>query len=195
MRRRRLRAAVLVVVAVALAALGYGVARNVAQRPVRTLRELGKDFLPEAAQRIRNFRRVKMEKGRMVWEITAEDAQYYEKQDEVVVRQPRLTVYLEDGTRQARISGSEGLIALTGQELRTVTLRGTVTARLDDLEVNTDEAVYDRATDVLRAPGLVTIRGEQIDLRGRGLEVEVTPQQVRLLEGVHTVLQARHATS
>lgn len=195
MRRRRLRAALLVVVATALAGIGYGVFQRMSVGRTRALLELGADFLPEAAQRIRNFRRVKMANGRVVWEITAEDAQYYQKQDEVVVREPRLTVYLENGTRRAQIAGTEGRIGLEGPEVRTVTLRGAVTARLDDLELETDEATYDSAADLLRAPGTVQIRGQRIDVRGRGLEVAVTPQQLRLLENVETVVRTAHAAS
>ena len=75
MRRTRLRAGLLVVVAAALGGIGYLATRNVVARRARTLDDLGKDFLPQVAQRIQNFRRVKMENGRTVWEVTAKDAQ------------------------------------------------------------------------------------------------------------------------
>ena len=55
------------------------------------------DFLPQVAQRIQNFRRVKVKDGRTVWEITADDAQYFDKENAVVVRLPRVTFSMDDG--------------------------------------------------------------------------------------------------
>jgi LPS export ABC transporter protein LptC len=195
MRRRRLRAALLVVVAAGLAGLGYGVYRSVALRRARTLLELGTKVLPEVAQHIRNFRRVRIEDGRVAWEIMAEEARYFDKQEEVMVRAPQLTLHFDDGARRAHISGAEGRVSLAGRDLIAVALKGTVIVRLDDLEVRTDEATYERATDLVRAPGLVTIHGRTIDVTGLGLEVEVTPRQVRLLDDVRTVLRTDHAAS
>ena len=149
MPRTRLRAALLVVVAAALAGIGWEVSRTVGSRHARTLADLGSDFLPTVAQHIRSFRRVKVEKGRTLWEITARDAQYFDKQDEIVVREPQMTFYLADGQRRAHVSGSEGRLVLAGRELRSLTLRGDVTVKLDDLEVQTGEATYDRARDLI----------------------------------------------
>jgi LPS export ABC transporter protein LptC len=195
MRRTRLRAAMLAIVAAALAGIGYQVARSMQGRRPATLRDLGADFLPEAAQRIRNFHRVKTEHGRTVWEITAEDARLFEQSGEVVVREPRMTFHLQDGERQARIAGAEGRLLLDGgRELRRITLRGKVVLQIDDIEVTTEEATYDRAHDRITAPGDVTVHGAAIAVRGRGMEVDVAPQLVRLLEDVETVLRS-HAAS
>src|SRR5437016_5810265 len=107
MRRTRLRAGLLVVVAAALAGIGYEVSRTVGARRARTLADLGSDFLPTVAQHIRSFRRIKVEKGRTLWEITARDAHYYDKQDEIVVREPQMTLDLADSERRAHVSGTE----------------------------------------------------------------------------------------
>jgi len=195
MPRTRLRAALLVVVAAALAGIGWQVSRTVGSRRARTLADLGSDFLPTVAQHIRSFRRVKVEKGRTLWEITARDAQYFDKQNEIVVREPQMTFYLADGQRRAHVSGSEGRLVLAGRELRSLTLRGDVTVKLDDLEVQTGEATYDRARDLITSPGPVRLRGRTLDVSGRGMEVDVTPQHVRLLDEVRTVLRSDAATS
>jgi lipopolysaccharide export system protein LptC len=61
--------------------------------------------------------------------------------------------------------------------------------------LETAEASYERARDIITAPGPVVIRGRTVDVRARGMEVEITPQHVRLLADVHTVLRVNDADS
>jgi len=195
MRRTRLRAALLIVVGAALGGIGYLVSRNVIARRVRSVEELGRDFLPQVAQRIQNFRRVKVEHGRMVWEITAKDARYFEQDNQIVVVEPRMTFFLKDQGRTAHLTGNEGRITLEGHDVSMLTLQGEVVVRLDDLELDTDEATYERERDLITAPGVVTVRGRTLDVRGRRMEVDVEPQHVRLLEDVHTIVHGDAAAS
>lgn len=195
MRRSRLRAALLVVVAAALVGIGVLVSRSLTVRRPRSLVELGADLLPQAAQRIQNFRRTKVENGRTVWEITATDAHYFEAESAVVVVEPTLRVRLEDGDREVIVHGAEGRLRLDGRELASVTLRGGVTVKVDDLELQTSEATYDRDRDRITSPGEVTVHGRSVDLRGRGMEIDVGPRHVRLLGEVHTVLRGDAARS
>jgi LPS export ABC transporter protein LptC len=194
MRRRRLRTALLMVVVASLVGIGYLVSRSVARR-ADPLLELGADLLPQVAQRIQNFRRVKVEKGRTVWEITAEDAQYLAQSDEVVVREPRMRLYLKDGGRECQVTGSEGRLVLDGRELRGLTLRGSVHVLMDDLQLETDEATYDRERDLITSPARVVIRGRALEVHGLGMEISVGPQQVRLLDDVHTTVRSDAKTS
>ena len=190
MRRKRLRAALLLVVAAALGGIGYLVSRNVAARRTDPWRELGADFLPQVAQRIQNFRRVKVKDGRTVWQVTAKDAQYFEKSNQIVVREPRMTLYLEGSRGEAVIAGDEGHLVLDGKDLQSLTLRGKVSLQMDEMELDTDEATYDRAQDLLTAPGQVTIRGRTLEVQGRGMRVNVGPQLVHLLDDVRTVVRS-----
>jgi LPS export ABC transporter protein LptC len=121
--------------------------------------------------------------------VQAEDAQYYEGDRQIVVRKPKVVFYLQDSGRRAELVGDEGRLTLDGKELAAVTLDGDVVLVLDDLEFRADEAHYDHAADRINAPGLVTIKGKTLDVRGEGLEVDVTPRRVRLLDHVHTVLR------
>jgi LPS export ABC transporter protein LptC len=96
---------------------------------------------------------------------------------------------MEDGKRRANLVGVEGHLTLDGKELSTVTLEGDVVLLIDDLEMRTDKARYDHAADRIAAPGPVTIHGKTLDVKGTGLEVDVTPKRMRLLGDVHTVLR------
>src|SRR5262245_11969016 len=124
MRRTRLPTALVVVVAVGLAGIGYLVSRSVHARSSKVLRDLGDEILPQVAQRIQNFRRVKVKNGRTVWEITATDARYMEQSDEIVVREPRMRLFLDDGKREAHVEGQEGRLHVDGREVHSITLHG-----------------------------------------------------------------------
>jgi LPS export ABC transporter protein LptC len=196
MRRSRLRAGLLVVVVAGLAGVGYQVWRSVRARVPRTLAQLGVELLPEVAQHIRNFHRVKVSNGQMEWEIEAADARYFDKEQAVVVQSPKLSLYTKAGVLQAWVTGDEGRLVLAGQEeLESVVLTGSVVLWLEDIELRTDVASYDRPRDLITAPGAVNIKGRDMDVRAVGMEVDVTPQRLRLLDDVRTVLQSDAARS
>jgi LPS export ABC transporter protein LptC len=189
MQKSRLRVALLAVVAAALTGIGVATWQNMRARQPRTVADLGADFLPDVAQHIQNFRRVKVKDGKAVWEVEADDAQYTDGNQQVIVRKPRVTFHLQGEGRRAELVGTEGRLTLDGKELSAVTITGDVVLLLDELEFRTDEAMYDHAADRIAAPGIVTIHGKTLDVRGLGLEVDVTPKRVRLLRDVHTVLR------
>src|SRR5213080_4574053 len=123
MRRKGVRATLLIVVGAALGVVGYLVSRNVVAHRVNPLEELGRDFLPQVAQRIQNFRRVKVEHGRMMWEITARDAQFFEQENQIVVLEPRVTFCMKEEGREAHLKGFFFFKQKTAYEMRAVTLR------------------------------------------------------------------------
>ncbi len=137
MRRSRLRAGLLVVVAMALTGIGYRVWRNVAERTPRSLGELGVELIPEVAQHMQNFHRIKVKNGHTEWDIKADDAQYYQKQNEIVVRAPEVTIYTEQGVQRAWLTGKEAHLGLVddGREVGSMEIRGDVILWLDDLEL------------------------------------------------------------
>jgi len=188
MQRRGLRTTMLVVVAAALAGIGYQVLTSVRATRGRPARTFEVD-VPAAAQHIRDFRRVKTKNGKPVWEVKAAEARYFDDQDAIVVRAPEVVFFFDEGTKRAALSGAEGRLELTGQELDRVTVSGGVRLLLDDLEFHAAEASYDRAKDLIAAPGPVTITGRTLDVRADGMEVLVTPQRVHLLSQVRTVLR------
>jgi len=188
MRRRRLRTTLLVVVTAALVGIGYQVIRSVRATRSRVLPALELD-LPAVAQHLKDFRRVKTKQGKPVWEVKAADARYFDDEGTIVVRAPEVVFFFENGKRRATLSGAEGRLKLAGQELETVNVHGDVHVTLDDLVFRTAEASYDRERDLISAPGAVTITGNAIDVQAQGMEVLVTPQRLRLLAQVQTVLR------
>jgi len=193
MGRTRLRAALLVVVVAALAGIGYQVSHNVA-RKARTWRDLGADFLPEVAQHIRNFKRVKVENGRTTWEITADDACVQAEGGAVVVEAPRVTLFMKDGKPPAHITSDLGHVVFDGSELKQVALSGSVKVELEDLTLHSDAATYERSSDRITVPGAVRIDGDTLQVTGEGMEVDVAPRVMRVLRSVRTRI-TNHARS
>src|SRR5215212_1588533 len=93
--RRRVRGALGLIVLLAVGAVGLQLGRNLWAQHLRKLRTNALDFLPEVAQRIQNFRRVKMQGDRKVWEVAAREAQYFEDDQQIVVREPEVSFFLK----------------------------------------------------------------------------------------------------
>lgn len=189
MRRRGVRTALLLVVLAALGGIGWQTWRSVQRSRIRAVAAVVRDIVPDVTQHIREFRRVKMKNGHPVWEIEAKEARYFEQEDRVVVLAPRVVVYFEDGNRRAELSGREGHLDLSDKELDAVRLEGDVHLAMDDLELSTAEATYERSRDVVVALGPVVIRGKALDVEATGMEVELEPQRLRLLSDVRTKMR------
>lgn len=188
MGRRGVRSLLLLVVSTALAGIAWQTWRSVQRSRVRDVAALVRDLVPDVTQHIREFRRVKLKDGRLVWEVEAAEAQYFEAEERIVVMAPRVVVHFEDEPRRAELSGREGHLDLSDRDLDGVRLEGDVRLVLDDMVLTTEQATYDRSRELVVAPGSVVIRGRQIDIEATGMEVELESQRLRLLADVHTEL-------
>lgn len=186
--RARLRILLVVLVFLLLAGGSAILARELWRQRNMDLRQQAFDLLPRVAQRIRDFHRVKVDDGRKVWEVSAKEAQYYDDEEVVVVEQPHISVYLKDG-RVISLSGKQGKVFLGDRDLRGVELSGNIDVQLGDYALRADSARYDRERDLIVVPGQVEIRGEDFDLRGKSMEIQVGSQRLTLADGVQTILR------
>jgi LPS export ABC transporter protein LptC len=186
--RRRARFWLGMILVATVAGVGVQLARSQWVQHLRRLKTGQIEFLPEAAQRIQNFRRVKMEGGRKAWEVAAREAQYFEDDHEIVVQEPEVSFYLKDGEGTVSVTGTTGRIVLEGREMDRVELEGGIQVRFKDYLVRTDRAVYERSTDTVVSPAVVSITGDGVALTGSGMTVEMGSQRVRLQGDVETVL-------
>lgn len=145
------------------------------------------DALPNVAQRIQDFHRVKIDNGRKVWEVSAREAQYLEGEELVVVEAPVLEVFLRDG-RAVGLRGANGKIYLKERELERVELVGDIEVQLGEYALHTDAAHYEAENGVITAPGEVRIAGKDFEVHGEHMEVKVADQQMTLFAGVQTTL-------
>jgi LPS export ABC transporter protein LptC len=123
-----------------------------------------------------------------VWEVSAQDAQYFEESKTVVVRDAVVQWFLKDG-RSVGLSGAAGRILLDGREVSRVELEGDIVVTLADYMVRTERATYDRTRELISAPGRVDISGHALQLHGDGMEVDVTTERLTLLHNVSMLLK------
>lgn len=176
---------------VGLGGVGYKVAdtlvanaaREIRQKPLAVL-----DYLPEAALRMKDFHRAKIEDGRKVWELFGDEAHYSKEKKEAVIKNPKFYYYDKDGHTTETI-GAEARLFLTDTELEKMQLQGGIRVTYQGYVLHSDEAVYTPADDQIVFPGKVTMAGEGVELEGSNMEVTLGDQKIRLQRNVKTKLE------
>jgi len=186
--RKRVRTLVGFLMVLTIAAVGVQLARSQWAQHLRSLRTRELDFLPQVSQRIQNFRRVKMEGDRKVWEVAAREAQYFEDDKQIIVDEPAVNFFVKDDQGVVSVKGRQGKILLDGREMDHVDLEGEVELRFRDYIVRTDHASYQRSNDSVVSPGVVVVTGKGLSLRGENMTLEMSTQRVRFTNKVQTVL-------
>lgn len=146
------------------------------------------DILPQVAQRIQNFHRVKVENGRKIWEIAAREARYDEQEHVALVEDPLVALFLADGATVG-LRGKEGKVSFGGRDLQGVEMSGAIQVDVSGYSMRTEVARYERASDRIVAPGAVEISGAEFDVRGDGITIEMAAQRFKLDGNVRMTLR------
>ena len=181
--RARLRLLVVAVILVVLGAGGVLLTRSFLSQRKADLSRRVLDLLPEVAQRIVDFRRLKVDDGRKVWEVSAREARYFDDEQLVSVEEPSVMIFLEDG-RILKLRGKQGKIFLGGQDLQRVEIDGDIGVEIGEYALRSDHASYEREQDVVVVPGRVSITGAGIEVHGENLRLEVKAQRLHLSQDV-----------
>jgi LPS export ABC transporter protein LptC len=177
--RKHLRLTIIALVVLLLGGIGALLARSLWQQHRRDVARVGLDFLPGVSQHIQDFHRMKVQDGRKVWEVAAEDAQYREEDEKVIVRGAALQLFLKDG-RSFGLKGADGQILLAGREIMRVDLTGAIQATFADYVMRTERASYDHQQRIISTPGAVEISGRALQLRGDSMTVDVHAERLTL---------------
>jgi LPS export ABC transporter protein LptC len=187
LRRDRLKGALIAVVLLALVGLGFLLGRTLQkQRQSPPVEETGKALAPEVSQRIRDFRRVKVEDGRTVWELEAKEAEYHEDQSRIIVRHPKLS-FASKGGETVMVTGAHGEVVLSDGEVGRIDLKGGIEVRLNGYVLNTPEASWIDQLDAIVAASGIRVQGEKLALTGRVMTIELAARRVRVIGEVTTV--------
>ena len=173
-------------------------------------------MLPDAVQWIQNFHRIEIKDGRKSWELEADEAQYLEDRNQVIVRKPRTTFYMKAAAADAKSTAADGKsapadpksapkesekVVVTGdqgniefennKELQKATLHDNVVIHMKGFVIRSNDAVYDKSTDQIVAKGAVTIDGEQLQVAGTDMVVFVKESRFELDKPVRVTLQPK----
>ena len=188
--RKVRRSVLLLVIFLSLGGVGYkvfdilrGMQAEIKKNPRKLL-----DYLPESALHMKDFQRAKIENGRKIWELFGDEANYYKEQKEAVIKKPRFYYYDKKGEVTETI-GDEAHIYLNDKELERMELRGGVRVTFQDYVLNSEEANYEPAKDLIVLPTHTTVVGDGVQLEGARMEVEMADKKLRLLQNVKTKLE------
>ena len=139
-------------------------------------------------QRMTEFRRVKMQDGKKVWEIVARQARYFADSNAVVIDTPEVSLYFSDGAAVA-LRCREGTLHLDGEsELLHIELRGNLEMQMGSISLKTDQATYDRQKNTISSDGVIHIVGQGFTLEGTGYTVAVNTKRLTLNTEVYTTV-------
>ncbi len=137
-------------------------------------------------QRMTEFRRVKMQDGKKVWEIVARQARYFADTNAVVIDTPAVSLYFSDGKALA-LRCQEATVHLDGtSDLLHIDLRGNLEIQMGDVFLKTEQATYDRQKNTIFSDGVVHGVGPGFRLAGKGYTVAVDAKQLVLKAEVET---------
>ena len=172
-------------------ALGY-LSSQVGKDPA-TARLIDELSTPDATaetmvQRMTEFRRVKMQDGKKVWEIVARQAHYFADTNAVVIDTPEISLYFSDGEVVA-LRCQEGTVHLNGEsDLLHIDLRGNLEMQMGAISLKTNQATYDHQKNTISSDGVMHIVGQGFTLEGKGYTVAVDTKQLTLKAEVYTTV-------
>ena len=194
MSRRQVRFVVAVVVALLLTTVGYRLSVSLwAQRVAEEeIQKLASDLSSSADQRMKNFHRFKVNNGKKVWEIAAQQARYLKDGDEVLVDAPEFSLYQKDGGVMT-LRGREARVHLSAdqREVTQVELKGDLEVHMGDFLIKTQHAVFEDGQNTISSSGAVQISGPGLQAEGQGYTVDVTSKHLTLDADVQTTMTRR----
>lgn len=192
MSRKAWRSLLLVALLVALAGLGLSIGRRATLPESLEPSFLATQVLPELLQRIRNFHRVITREGRKVLEVSATEASYFKNDKAVEIVEPKVVFY-EEGEQVGEVSADKGRLYLDGTEVLSVEVTGHVLFEIGRLRVSTEVLNYDRAKNLVTAPGPARVEAAELSLSGTGMTVDMLERSVVIASGVHMTLRPKAA--
>ena len=191
MRHTYVRSGVGALILASLGGVGYLVHSSLeAGKSKQVDRSTLEGMLPDAVQWIQNFHRIEIREGKKSWELVADEAQYLQDENQVIVRKPQTTLYMKDGEK-VTVTGDQGKVEFAGKDLRKATLHDSVEIHVRGFVIRANDAVYDRGTDQIVAMGPVTIVGEQVQVAGNNMTVFVKESRFELEKPVRVTLSPK----
>ncbi len=149
-------------------------------------REGGRVVRVEADLAVRGIDLKEMDGERLVWELRADEGRYYRDRGYVELRGVRMRFYSKDG-KTYDLSGKEGRYYQGKGDL---SLSGDVVGiSSDGYRIETDSLLYRAKEGIIETEDMVSIRGKDMKVRGKGLWIDVKRSLFSLKGQVRTSLE------
>lgn len=140
---------------------------------------------------LKDFHRSESKDGQLVWEVRSARGQYFPLSNSAKVEDALVQLYRKDGSA-VKVAAGEAVLEMDGAELsRVQASRGVKLVYNSEFIVDTEAAVFDRATNRITAPGEVRITSSMIDTTGIGLTADLEKRTASLDKEVQSVIKAR----
>ena len=188
---RHRRLILLLAIFFSLGGVGYKVAQTLWQQRLREIQKnplKALDYLPEAALKMKDFHRAKIEDGRKIWEIFGDEASYLKDQKQAIITKPRFYYYDKKG-ETAETTGEMARIYLNENELEKMELQGAIQVTYQGYILKSEEAIYLPGKQRIILPTQTTIISNGFELHGSSMEVELEEKKMRMVRDVKTKLE------
>lgn len=134
---------------------------------------------PDAEMRLTDMEYTEMQGGRRLWALKADEARYFQSQQESVLKSVHLTFFLENG-EEVHLRSEEGILYT---ETKNIELWSSVRSDLPrSYVIETDHAYYDHEKKLLYSNTPVHVTGKDMDLTGQQWTFNI-PERSAALEG------------
>lgn len=138
-----------------------------------------------------DFRREELKDGKKVWEVKASRGRYSPGGGKASLENSTMWLYKKDGGIVS-LKSDMATLKLDGPEgLSAAEFSGNIVIVDGTTQLECQQAIYDKAKDLIIAPDLVKITGDKMALEGIGMEVKVSSKEIKLLKQTKTSLEPK----
>jgi LPS export ABC transporter protein LptC len=186
---KRLKIAILIAILLIAGIVLVRLWANLRERKVsEAVEEIPKSSTGDADMRLEKVRFVEDKHGQKTWELEAKSVQQYQEQNIMVLEDVKVTFYAKEG-RIFYLTGERGKVY---QDSKDVELMGNVVLTSNDgYQLKTQTVSYHHSEKIVSTSDPVEIEGEEIQLTGKGMLVNMDTKTFKVLSQVKTQLRGR----
>jgi len=152
----------------------------------------GSANLPQSRFMLNEFERSETKDGRKIWAVRAARGFYSPESGTATLENPILWLYDKQGN-VIELKARGAVLNLSGASLsRAEVFDGVKLIRNNEVFVDTERAVYDKAKNILVAPGFVQMKSAALDVSGTFLEVNLESKEVKLASEVSSIVRPKN---
>lgn len=140
---------------------------------------------------LQDFHRSEVRDGRKLWEVKAARGRFFPETNSTHLENADLWLF-KDEDSTVFIHADEAVIFLEGVGMKRAEATKAVKIIFNDkVTIETEEAIYDKGSETITAPGKVHISSDSLDVTGEGLHGDVNTKAFRLEQNVESIVKPR----